>query len=151
MAFSVAWLGPFLTLCLLLLLPIPRVAGSMRTIRRPASDIHPVSEPEFVSIGNSSSDVLVTRSPGLFLDLDIPSRLSCLRLLCTTRLQTGNTFLLKVYGHKRAGASCFGVCVGCGGEHGRYWTVDGHNASMSTSFESTPVMPILLVFAPGNK
>jgi hypothetical protein len=147
MAFSLASLGPFLAFHVLFLLPIPRVAGSMRTTRLLASNIHPASESEYTSIENTSFNVLATSSPGFFLDLDVPSKPSCPCVPVTPELEKESTFLLKVYGHKCAGASLYGICVDCShnGDYGRYWTVDGHNASISTSFESTPVILTVLV------
>ncbi|KAF5355706.1 hypothetical protein D9756_003940 [Leucocoprinus leucothites] len=118
MAFSVAALGLLMCFRFLFLLSFPRVAGSMRLKRQSASDLIPRSQFEYTRSDNPPFDFLASRVPGLFLGLEIP----------------GDVSLLKVYGHRLAGASLYGVCVDCNGDYGSYWTADGHSAS----FESTP-------------
>lgn len=76
MAFSVASLGPFF----LFLVFIPRVAGSMRTIRLSASDLATPFQLNQIGTGNSSSAFLSFSAPGFFLDLQLISKSPSLRL-----------------------------------------------------------------------
>lgn len=72
MAFLVASLGPLLQFRLWFLLFIPRVAGSLRTMRLFASDLDTAFTHSHT--GPSSFYFLSTSSPGVFLDLEIPSK-----------------------------------------------------------------------------
>ncbi|KAF9454897.1 hypothetical protein P691DRAFT_770006 [Macrolepiota fuliginosa MF-IS2] len=111
MAFLVPSLGSFIQHIWLLLF-IPRVAGSLRVLRLSASELNTSFEQPGVSF-------LSTSVPGLFLDFDIPT----------------NASLVRVYGHKYGGASLYGVCLGC---RGAFEVIDGHKPSLQTPFESAP-------------
>lgn len=122
MVFSATSLGLFLYLRFCFLFFIPRVAGSLRTVRWLASD------PKLKS-PDPGPDSLSTSTPGLFLGLEIPSTtLSSIRLtFLRSDLKTGNTSLITVYGQTRTGASLYGICLEC---NGMFETV---SASLSTS------------------
>ncbi|KAJ3558419.1 hypothetical protein NP233_g11512 [Leucocoprinus birnbaumii] len=75
-----------------------------------AAELKPLSEFEYTQGNDPKFDYLSSQVPGLFLDLEIPENVS----------------LLKVYGHRREGASSYGVCIDCKRNIGSFFTIDGH-------------------------
>jgi hypothetical protein len=119
---------------------IPHTSGSRARAKRvSASDIDPLSRLNHTVSGNSTYAFLSAISPGFFLDLQVSReyRYPLLPFHTVLTLYKGHTSLVKVYGHKRAGASLYGVHLVCGS--GGFQTVDGYDPSIPTLLDDQPV------------